>query len=137
MKLRPNERCPIHRGSKTCCGRAQERPRAERPVPKYRLISLGTKLYPDGHIERTPAALRARKDSLLRQCCPCAACGQLFTEYSQVELAHRLAKGMNGWKRDDSDSNTTLMHFLANRMQCSLDLDVYLKEYWRPEHCKS
>ena len=134
-RLKSNQPCPIHRGSRTCCGRSQEIPRAVAGKPKYRIIGAGVREYPDGHIERAPAALRAVKDHLLHLGETCIACGKPFTDYGDVELAHRKSKGMAGWKRDDSMPNLVLAHKSMNRAQGSLDLDIYLREYWKPEHC--
>jgi len=85
------------------------------------------RVFPDGHIERSPAALKRRKDGLLRQKKPCQACGVEFDDYSDVELAHAGGKGMNGWKRDDSDENTFLLHTLTNRDQGSRSWDDYVE----------
>jgi hypothetical protein len=129
--------CPIpgHKNSTTCCGRGEQPARAGIKQPKWKYIGPGIRQYPDGHIERTPAALKRRKDELLRQSRPCAACDQHFTDYRDVELGHVRSKGSGGWKRDDSDLNISLLHKGANRAQGSLDLDIYLANYWKPEHC--
>jgi hypothetical protein len=124
--LRPQERCPIHR-SLTCCGRAAISERSLQFAAKYREISPGMRVYPDGHIERSPAALKRRKDALLRAKQPCRACGLEFDDYSDVELAHDQPKGMNGWKRDDSDENTFLIHSVTNRDQGSRSWEDYAK----------
>lgn len=123
-KLRENERCPIHR-SLNCCGRDDSNPRVLRSAAKFRMIAPGVKVFPDGHIERSPAALKHRKDSLLRQGKPCRACGVEFDDYSDVELAHDEPKGFNGWKRDDSDGNTFLLHTVTNRDQGSRSWEDY------------
>lgn len=130
--------CPIreHRGRKDCCGRLGRTARGPVAAPKYRMIGAGIKQFPDGHIERTPAALRRRKDELLRVGAPCEACGGIFDDYREVELGHIESKGMNGWKRDDSDGNTCLLHKGANRAQGSRPLAVYLKHFWKAEHCR-
>jgi hypothetical protein len=124
-KLRSNERCPIHR-SFTCCGRQEGSSlRVLRYTPKFREIQPGVKLFPDGHIERSPAALKRRKDALLREKKPCRACEVEFDDYSDVELAHDQPKGFNGWKRDDSDGNTFLLHTVTNRDQGSRSWEDY------------
>src|SRR5208282_647737 len=123
--LKNNQRCPIHHGSRTCCGRAQETPRAPKKSPKWEGIGPGIRKYPDGRIVKTPAALKRRKDFLLKIGVPCAACGEKFEDYREVELAHRFSKGMGGFKRQDSDDNTVLLHRGANREQGSMDLHDY------------
>ncbi len=134
MKLRAKELCPLHR-RRDCCGRSQEIARAVTPKPNWRGIGPGVREYPGGRIVKTPAALKRRKDFLLKKETVCAACEEAFTDYREVDLAHREGAGMSGWKRDDSDANTTLLHHGANIAQGSLDLEIYLRDYWRPEHC--
>lgn len=126
MKLRPQERCPIHR-SLNCCGRTDPFPGGMHSSAKFREISPGVRVYPDGHIERSPAALKRRKDSLLRARKPCRACGVEFDDYFDVELAHDQPKGFNGWKRDDADENTFLLHTVTNRDQGSRSWEEYVK----------
>jgi hypothetical protein len=94
---------------------------------KYREISPGTRLYPDGHIERSPAALKRRKDTLLRQGQPCRACELEFDDYTDVALAHDQSKGFQGWKRDDSDENTFLLHSVTNQDQGARSWDDYVE----------
>lgn len=124
--LRPNERCPIHY-SFTCCGRTPIVEHGLHFAAKYREIQPGVRVYPDGHIERSPAALKRRKDTLLRQGQVCRACQQPFDDYTEVELAHDQSKGFQGWKRNDSDENTFLLHQSTNREQGSLSWDVYVR----------
>lgn len=134
MKLK---RCPIpsHRGKVNCCGRASRFDRATPPVPKWKTIGPGVRQYPDGHVERTPAAMKHIKDRMIERGELCAACDQPFDDYREVELAHRISKGSGGWKRDDSTPNLVLMHKGSNRAQGSLPLDVYLRDYYKPSHC--
>lgn len=126
---------PSHRNSTTCCGRGDAPVRGKKSVPKWRTIGAGIRQYPDGHIERTPAALARHKDKLLRRGERCACCGEAFDDYREVELAHIESKGSGGWKRQDADSNLTLMHKSANRIQGSMSLEAYLA-VWKPDHCK-
>lgn len=135
--LRP-KRCaiPSHRGRTDCCGRSERVERGRPSAPKWKYIGPGIRQYPDGHIERTPAALKRFKDSRLEKGDPCYACHEPFDDYRDVETSHVESKGFNGWKRDDSDPNLVLMHKGANRAQGSMPLDVYLKEFWKPEHCR-
>src|ERR1039458_7320919 len=95
MKLKPNQRCPIH-GRRDCCGREGVPERAPAKRPLYRTIGVGIHLYPDGHVERSKGALVAHKNYLLRTGHTCAACGQPFDDYCDAELSHRVSKGMGG-----------------------------------------
>lgn len=137
-RLKRGERCPIvsHRGSRTCCGRGELPARAAMKMPIWKLVGPGTRQYPDGHIERSPAALAKRKKFLLERGTPCAACHETFDDFREVELAHIESKGSAGWKRNDDLSNLVLMHKSANRAQGSLSLEIYLTQYWKPEHCQ-
>jgi len=66
---------------------------------------------------------------MIRQAPICVACGQRFSDYSEIELAHCNGQGMNGWKRDDSPANLAgLMHADENREQGSRSLEDYLAD---------
>lgn len=136
MKLAAKARCPIHKGRTDCCGRS-ELPKRPDPRKKgiWTMVRSGLWRAPDGREKCSLGELRKRKNALLRQCEPCAACGALFGDYRDVELSHRIAKGLGGSKHDDRASNLTLLHRGANRAQGSMDLETYLAEKWRPEHC--
>jgi hypothetical protein len=123
-QLRANERCSIH-GGYYCCGR-------ERPVTESYARSGVTKL-PDGREKCSPAEIHRRKNVLLKKDPVCAACGQLFDDYRDVELAHVKAKGLGGGKHDDRWENLVLMHRDENREQGSRSLNDYLR--WRIEKC--
>lgn len=128
--------CPIHDGSKTCDCHGESK--SARPDPRKKGIwelVRGVWTAPDGRQKKTPAQLRKRKIDLLEMHVYCQACQKGFDDYRQVELAHRSGKGNGGAFRDDSDANTTLLHFGANRAQGSMPLDVYIREKWKPEHC--
>lgn len=139
MKLAPKAKCPIHNGRRDCCGRAEVHRYAQVKKSGHGIwepIGPGRWRATDGSgRERfSKAAIRRRKDSLLRAGTLCAACGEKFSDYRDVELAHIHGKGLGGAFRDDGDRNTTLMHMKANRIQGGMDLAAYLK-IWKPEHC--
>lgn len=134
-RLRAKELCPIHR-RRDCCGRAEFHRYAQPKKPSYKTVAPGVRLYPDGHVERSPAALKLIKDRWLMDGHTCEACEDVFESYDDVELAHRRSKGMNGWKRDDSANNLCLLHVGANRACGSMDLETYLATKYKPEHCK-
>lgn len=137
MKLKANQPCPLHRGSKVCCGRSEA---ARTRIQKrghgiWQFVRSGLWRAPDGRERCSAAELRRRKDGLLRQGVRCAACGEGFADYRDVELAHLSGKGMSGAFHNDSLANLTLMHQRANREQGSMDLQSYLRDKWKPEHC--
>jgi 5-methylcytosine-specific restriction endonuclease McrA len=128
-KLRAKEICPLHR-RRDCCGRSEfNRYTQPRHELKYKVIRPGVKLYPDGREVCSPAELKRRKDYLLLAWNPhCVACGEAFTDYAAVELAHKKSKGMGGSRRRDNWDNLVLMCVGCNRDQGSMDLDEYLEK---------
>ncbi len=128
-KLRRNERCPLH-GRRDCCGRES---RTKAKSEKFQSRN-GVTTMPDGREVCTPAVLRRRKDTLIRKHPYCAACEILnpeqakFTDYDEIELAHKESKGFNGYKRDDSFSNICLMHKSENREQGSRSFEQYIAD---------
>jgi len=129
-KLRQNEPCPLHRGSKTCCGREGRGRDLFRKVDKgiFRFVRPGVWRAPDGREKCSRAELKRRKHKLLRENPVCAACPVGFTDYSEVELAHVEACGLNGGSRDDAWKNLALMHADENREQGSRSLAEYLAD---------
>lgn len=103
---------------------------------KYRQIAPGIRRYPDGREICSDAVLRRRKHQMLATQPVCEACGAKFEEYSQVELGHRIQKGMGGSKRRDNHDNLILLHIGANREQGSMDFDDYMNTKYAPEHCQ-
>jgi 5-methylcytosine-specific restriction endonuclease McrA len=118
--LPKNAKCPIH-GGLFCCGRT--RPAAD-PYIRH-----GVKTLDDGREICTPAEVRRRKSILLKRDPACAACGKVFTDYRDVELAHKESKGMNGHKHDDRWENLVLMHRDENRECGSRPVGEYVA--WR------
>lgn len=144
MRLREKEKCPIH-NSRTCCGRERigdkfpDHLRYPKPVPnlKWKYIAPGVRWFREsGREVCSPAAMKVRKHQLLRADPTCFACGGKFTDYNEVELSHRISKGMGGSKRDDRMENLVLLHKSANRDQGSMDLDTYLATKWKREVCE-
>lgn len=137
-RLKSKELCPLHR-RRDCCGRAEFSRYAQ---PKHASrgiwspIGHGVMRAPDGREKCSPSALRRRKDELIRRDPTCIACGQQFSDYSEIELAHKESKGNGGFKRNDAAENLALMHKGANRAQGSMDLVTYMTTAWKPEHCK-
>jgi hypothetical protein len=86
---------------------------------------------PDGREVCTPAEMRRRKMTMIREDLPCAACGKPFDDFRDIELAHIESKGVGGGKRNDARRNLVLMHKAENREQGSRSLADYL--VWRKE----
>lgn len=123
-RLKVGQWCPLHR-SKTCP--CHPEPVVRERKPKIPTLN-GVKRFPDGREVCSPAALKRRKDRLVRTDERCRACGQEFTEYDEIELAHEKSKGSGGFKRDDSWPNLYLMHKSGNREQGSRSLEQYLSD---------
>jgi 5-methylcytosine-specific restriction endonuclease McrA len=127
-RLRANEPCPLHQNSRRCLchGQAVAREsKARKPSGPVRRID--DPHHPRGWRELcSPAEMKRRKDKLLRDHHTCAGCGEHFTSYDEVELAHKVPKG--GGKRDDSWENLCLMHKAENREQGSRSLEQYLAD---------
>jgi hypothetical protein len=112
MRLRANERCPIH-GRYDCCGR-QSRFSVRSGLPKP-VQKIDDPHHPRGYREIcSRAELRRRKHVLLSKDPTCWLCGEKFDDYSEVELEHREPKGMGGARRDDHRDNLALAHKQCN-----------------------
>lgn len=127
-RLKANELCPLLRSTK-CSGRTVVNTRlSKRQSRNCMMVAPGVRRYPDGREVCSPAALKKRKDALIRQGEPCVFCDQPFADYREVDLCHRESKGSGGWRRDDSLSNVTLGHRVSN-MECgSRSIEEYMRE---------
>ena len=139
MNLKPKDGCPLHNGRRDCCGRSEFVRYAQVKKQGHGIWkptgATGILRSDDGREKCSKAVLRWRKDSLLRQGIVCEACHEPFTDYRDVELSHRVGKGLGGSTHNDAYTNLTLLHARANREQGSLDLETYLAKKWKPEHC--
>lgn len=126
-RLRQNEICPMHR-SKWCCGRGGNKLASKRNSRHYEMIAPGVKRYEDGREVCSDSALKKRKDQLLKTKPVCEACGQIFSDYRDVDLAHVESKGSGSWKRQDAFSNLRLLHRDTNLACGSRNLIEYMKE---------
>lgn len=125
--LRSNQLCPVHR-SYYCCGRARtERlekklERGRRPSALKGWIQVGEGLWriedqfhPRGYREKRSAdQLRRIKNQLLLAGAKCLYCASPWTDYRDVEVAHKEPKGMGGARRDDHPDNLGLAHRACN-----------------------
>jgi hypothetical protein len=126
-KLKSGERCPLHHSIWCSChGQTVDRQPLRSSGPVRRVDDPH---YPRGYRELcSPAELKRRKDILIRKDPSCIACGETFTEYAEIELAHKSGKGMGSGKRDDHWENLVLMHAWENREQGSRSLEQYLAD---------
>jgi hypothetical protein len=113
MRLRRNQRCPIHK-SLFCCGR-------EDAPSRPRLIRLGVQRIEDPHHPRgyrelrSPAEMRQLLNSkIAQQNRICAICLEEFTDYHDVVPDHKEPKGIGGAWRDDHPDNIQATHWWCN-----------------------
>lgn len=113
MRLRRNERCPIHK-SLFCCGR-------ETLPHKPRQIRLGVQRIEDPHHPRGYRELRSDAEmrrllnrKIVEQNGICPICEEKFTDYSDVVPDHKRCKGMGGAWRDDHPDNIQATHWWCN-----------------------
>ena len=113
MKLRRNERCPVHK-SYFCCGRETlpKKPRMVRPG----IQRIEDPHHPRGYRElRSPGEMRKLLNrKIAEQNRICAICHLEFTNYSDIVPDHKHSKGMGGAWRDDHPDNIQATHWWCN-----------------------
>jgi 5-methylcytosine-specific restriction endonuclease McrA len=112
MRLRRNERCPIHK-SFFCCGREQTKAKQRTWVPVQRIEDSH---HPRGYREiRSPAELKKLlKRKIVEQKNKCGICGEPFTDIHDVVPDHRRSRGMGSARRDDHPDNIQAAHRRCN-----------------------
>ncbi len=110
MRLRRNERCPIH-NSFFCCGREQKKRSFVLPVQR-----VDDPHHPRGYRElRSPAEMRkllARK--VIEQGTKCGICKRRFIDCNDVVPDHISPKGIGSAWRDDHPDNIQAAHRRCN-----------------------
>ena len=116
MKLRYNEKCPIH-GGYVCCGREHR----EKQSTKWEYVRPGVKRIRDEH---SPDGFRyklskAEMERVLRmkirdQKGLCAICREEMSDIRDVVPDHQEPKGMGGGQRDDRPENIRAVHSRCN-----------------------
>ena len=141
MKLRSNERCPIHPNTRSCvCRGTQER---KKRSSTWEIVSLGVRRTKDSSVpggfryELSPAlkrrilfqrireqenvcALFEKSDDQGRVISP--DCPGEFTDLANVTLDHIEPRGMNGSRYDDGRNGENLWavhHFPCNQVKLS------------------
>ena len=122
MRLRRNQRCPIHK-SFFCCGR-------ETLPPKPRQIRPGVQRIEDPHHPRGFRELRSPGEmrklvnrKIVEQNVICPICEEKFTDYNDVVPDHKRCKGMGGAWRDDHPDNIQATHWWCNGEKGSTRMD--------------
>ena len=120
MKLKRNERCPIH-GGFYCCGRAASLRNFPTGPRKYTSFEPGVHCIPDEHhprgyreIRNKSAMRRLLNRKIAEQEKICALCNKEFTEYEDIVPDHREPRGMGAARRDDHPENIQAAHNLCN-----------------------
>lgn len=119
MRLRRNQKCPIHK-SKFCCGR--EVARQERRQIRLGVQRVEDPHHPRGYRElRSPAEMRKLMDrKIIEQNSECALCHVVFTDYGDIVPDHINPKGMGGAFRDDHPENIQAVHWWCNSEKGSM-----------------
>lgn len=117
-RLRLGQWCPLHRAY-VCCGREKPTKKSSKHVSVNGVTRIEDSFHPRGYREKcSPAVMTQRKHQLMARNPVCLYCGVNFlddkTAYSDIHLAHKESKGMNGAKRDDHLSNLGLAHAREN-----------------------
>jgi 5-methylcytosine-specific restriction endonuclease McrA len=118
-RLAKSERCPIH-SSYVCCGRKERELERRKPSGPVRRIDDPTEEC--GYREIcSPAELRRRGLILLKeQKNICPLCKKPIEDMRDMEVDHKLPKGMNGGRRQDAMWNLQATHYLCNRAKGSI-----------------
>jgi hypothetical protein len=116
VRLTKSQPCPIHGGSRVCCGRSPKQ-----QMPRRATFNRGVKRISDETVERgyreirTPAEMRKLLLVKVReQEGKCGICGESFTEIGEVVPDHRSPRGSGGAFRDDHPDNIQAAHSLCN-----------------------
>jgi 5-methylcytosine-specific restriction endonuclease McrA len=112
MKLRRNERCPIHK-SFFCCGRERGWRRCK---PWAAVERIEDPHHPRGYRERrSPAEMKKLLDrKIVEQDMKCGICRKPFTSYEEIVPDHKRSKGMGSARRDDHPDNIQAAHRICN-----------------------
>lgn len=120
MRLRANDRCPIHNGRRDCCGRAEAG--VGRIGRKYESLGPGITKIPDEHhprgyrVRRSKSAMnRLLAKKVVEQKGICSLCNLPMTDAREIGPDHTDPRGMGGARKDDHEDNITACHNECNR----------------------
>lgn len=131
-KLKPGERCPIHR-RRDCCGRAEVHVYERKKHTKWEQVRPGVRRIGDEHADHpdgyrykySPAEMKKVVDKRIReQHGICAECHEPFTDYREVGPDHIKPKGMGGARADDRPENIRAVHHTCNSEKGSRRISV-------------
>ena len=109
MRLKPNQRCPIHR-STICCGR--EATTRIRSIGKWEQVRSGVRRIWDEILGKfrwklSPAERRKVIDRKLQQNGgTCGICNKPISDYREAVPDHIEPKGMGGARADDGENGS-------------------------------
>jgi len=133
LKLKKNERCPIHR-QYWCCGRDREQ-FARRS--KHQSIRGVTRVddphHPRGYREKrnTPALREVTLAKLKEQGGICALCLKPIEDVREATGDHIEIRGLGGAWRDDHPSNIQAAHALCNQERGSMSMEAWWAKHPR------
>jgi hypothetical protein len=126
MKLKNNQRCPIHGKYTGCCGRTNKKvsPYAskwETVRPGIRRIRDEHSRHPDGYRYRLSKSEMEKVvlKNITLQHGLCSICDQPLTDMNDVVPDHKEPRGMGGSWRDDRAENIGAAHSLCNQRKGS------------------
>lgn len=111
-KLRPNQPCPLHEGSRICCGR--QAVTRIRSIGKWEQVRPGVRRIWDELLGKfrwklSQAEVRKVIDRKLRENGgTCGICGEKIDDYQDVVPDHKEPKGMGGARADDGENGSNL-----------------------------
>jgi hypothetical protein len=112
MKLTRNERCPVHKGNRVCCGRT-----SQTLAKSFKRVRIGPEIFRHTHtglIRRPPAAMRTLlSKKVWKQKNGCAICKEQFNA-REITPDHKLPNGIGEPRRDDSEESLQATHGICN-----------------------
>jgi len=127
MKLKLNEKCPIHRKF-GCCGREMFIAVAAKRQAKWEAVRPGVRRIRDEHADHadgyryklSPAEMKKVINRKIQdQGELCSICAEPLTDYAEVVPDHLSPRGMGGARRDDRAENIGAAHGRCNLMKAS------------------
>lgn len=122
MKLKLNERCPIHK-KYGCCGREMFSPLVPKSKSKWETVRPGVRRIKDEHADHpdgyryklSPAEMKkVLNQKIIAQNGMCSICEEELTDYNDVVPDHEKPKGLGGSRRDDRGENIGAAHSRCN-----------------------